>query len=547
MRGATGAVRIGYVGGQSKRRYERVIQGWAKSLSEEVELVTIPPFAFMKLFGGSIQHWIQCLPESLPFLSEGLERLGRQYGLDVWYVNVPMLAPYLMMARNYGQLDLGFLLVAHSAGSEAWLRQWTGVAPWITERDVLVAGTKSVKQALLNVSAQFAGAIEVPPCLAVAENGASGSPTGLQLLAVGVDEGKNIEALLDCFAAVRTRVPQAHLTLLGEFGVRAKAAAQALQTAARGGGVSTAPPSSLLESWARTVAFSFAKLFSAPTSAESLDALEAAEVERARLRVMELAQERGLADGVDFSVPATEEARDGYFAGADVLIDFSTDPGETLGLHLLQAKACGLPVVCTRWNGFGELVESDGDGWLVDVKWDEEDPGPIVDLQGAADAIVAMLLDRERRERLSQRAKERVRLYDSALRMPRVTAALQEAGDHTVEWDRLVKWSEQIEQVDDAPEHAGPLNPVEHSLFSRSDMEVRRSVANAVHHLAVTPLGHLGHIYNLANLEGVDWLDETPLSVLTGGTKVPLAEWYAKVRNIIGHYAGRASVDLSAK
>jgi glycosyltransferase involved in cell wall biosynthesis len=539
MRGATAAVRIGYVDGQARRRYERVIHDWGQTLGKQVELVKIPPFTFMKLFGGSIQHWVECLPESLPFLSEGLERLGRQYGLDAWYVNLPMIAPYLLMARDYGKLDLGFLLIAHSVGSEAWLRQWVSVAPWLTERDVLITGTSSVQQALLQISPQFASAVSVPPCIAVrGEQAAAGSDTGLELLAVGVDEGKNVEVLLDCFAAVRQQVPGARLTLIGEFAVRAMASAGALSTT-RGGGVVGMP--SWAESWARTVASSFSKDFMSTSMAQQLDALEAQEVERARLHVMKLVEARGLQDAVEFTVPASESVRDSLFCSADLLVDFSTDPGETLGFHLLQAKACGLPVVCTRWNGFGELMEHDGDGLLVDVEWADEVPS--LDVEGAVQALVQLLSDESLRARLAGRALERVLQYDNLVVLPQVAAAVQEAGTLEVEWDRFMQWAH-LSQIEADEEHSGPLNPVEHSLLSRMDMEDRCSVAHAVSHLAFTPLRQLSPIYHLAPLEELGWLDETPTSVLTGGTQVPLADWYPRVRSIIGHYAGKVEADL---
>lgn len=530
MQGATGTVRIGYVGGQSRRLYERVIHDWAKTLSQQVELVKIPPFAFMKLFGGSILHWVQCLPESLPFLSEGLERLGQQYGLDAWYVNMPMIAPYLLMARNYGQFDLGFLLLAHSVGSEAWLRQWVAVAPWLTERDVLMVGSRSVKQALCQISPQFAVAIEIPPCIAIPAVQAVSPASPPHVLAVGVNEGKNIEVLLDCFAEVRTYHPDVRLTLFGEIGVRVLAAAEAIASA-RGGGV--AGTASWTASWARTVASSFTKAFGTSNMSQTLEALEAQEVERMRVLVMRLVEERGLTDAVTFAVPATEEERAAHFANAYVLVDLSTDPGETLGLHLLQAKACGLPVVCTSWNGFSERMESGVDGVLIDIDWSGERPQ--IDRAGVVQALVGLLSDGDWHAQLVQGAFQRAPLYENELILPRVVQALEAARTQEVEWSRLMRWAEGIAVEDD--EWSGPLNPVEHSLFSRVNMEERRCVAHAVHLLAFTPLRQLGHLYHLPNLEALHWLEDTPTSVLTGGSHVSHQEWYAKVRPILSHYA----------
>ena len=64
-------MRIGCIGGQARRVNERVIDDqWTRYLGAYADVVKIPPLAFLKLFGGSIQKWETRLPNSLPELSE---------------------------------------------------------------------------------------------------------------------------------------------------------------------------------------------------------------------------------------------------------------------------------------------------------------------------------------------------------------------------------------------------------------------------------------------------------------------------------------------
>jgi glycosyltransferase involved in cell wall biosynthesis len=74
-----------------------------------------------------------------------------------------------------------------------------------------------------------------------------------------------------------------------------------------------------------------------------------------------LAQELGIAGRVRFlglreDVPA-------LMAASDVLL--APSRREALSLTLLEASACGLPIVATRVGGIGEVVEEGASGFLV--------------------------------------------------------------------------------------------------------------------------------------------------------------------------------------
>ena len=74
------------------------------------------------------------------------------------------------------------------------------------------------------------------------------------------------------------------------------------------------------------------------------------------------------------------------------------------GLVLLEAMACGLPVIASQLNGTTELLTHDETGILV----------PPGDCQALAGAVVSLLLDQERRERLAAAGHQHVIAHFSA-------------------------------------------------------------------------------------------------------------------------------------
>lgn len=80
---------------------------------------------------------------------------------------------------------------------------------------------------------------------------------------------------------------------------------------------------------------------------------------------------------------------------------------ESFGLIFVEAMRWGTPVVGTRVGGIPEIVKDDESGLLVS-------PGSPDEL---ADAIVALLLDEERRCRIGEAGRRRVEAEFSVERM----------------------------------------------------------------------------------------------------------------------------------
>lgn len=86
-------------------------------------------------------------------------------------------------------------------------------------------------------------------------------------------------------------------------------------------------------------------------------------------RVRQFAAEIGIADRVILrtDVPDTDVAA--YYAAADLFVSPSDSLQETFGQSIVEAMSSGLPVVCSDWDGYKELVVHEETGFRVPSYW----------------------------------------------------------------------------------------------------------------------------------------------------------------------------------
>lgn len=110
-----------------------------------------------------------------------------------------------------------------------------------------------------------------------------------------------------------------------------------------------------------------------------------------------LARSLGLANKIDFRESVDQETLLGLYSDCDVLALPSRNEG--WGLVLMEAMACGKPVVATRVGGIPELVDNGTEGILVEAG----------DVKGLAESITNLLNDPELRARMGRAGKRRVK------------------------------------------------------------------------------------------------------------------------------------------
>jgi hypothetical protein len=77
------------------------------------------------------------------------------------------------------------------------------------------------------------------------------------------------------------------------------------------------------------------------------------------------------------------------YAAADVFVNVSVYHRENFGLAQAEAQACGVPVVCTAWGGFKDVIREGHTGYLIDAVMTKH--GIRVDWATGAQRVIALL------------------------------------------------------------------------------------------------------------------------------------------------------------
>ena len=112
--------------------------------------------------------------------------------------------------------------------------------------------------------------------------------------------------------------------------------------------------------------------------------------------------DRGLAEDVRYRGELALDDKVAFLQALDLFV-VPAEYDDPKGLSLIEAMACGVPVVAPRRGTYTELLERTGGGVLVD-------PG---DAEGLEQALAALAADPARRAELGRRAAEGVRAHYS--------------------------------------------------------------------------------------------------------------------------------------
>jgi len=75
------------------------------------------------------------------------------------------------------------------------------------------------------------------------------------------------------------------------------------------------------------------------------------------------------------------------FSAADVFVSPSDNIQETFGIAIVEAMACGLPVIASDWSGYRDLVQAGETGFLIPTLWWKDTPPRASRLAPVSDAI----------------------------------------------------------------------------------------------------------------------------------------------------------------
>lgn len=117
-------------------------------------------------------------------------------------------------------------------------------------------------------------------------------------------------------------------------------------------------------------------------------------------RCRTLVRRLGLADHVRFAGRVSDQDLPGYYAGCTAFCSPAMS-GEAMGIVLVEALACGRPVVASDIDGYREVIHDGTDGLLARP----------ADPDALARRLVEVLTSASTRERLSIAALERARAF----------------------------------------------------------------------------------------------------------------------------------------
>jgi len=99
---------------------------------------------------------------------------------------------------------------------------------------------------------------------------------------------------------------------------------------------------------------------------------------------------------IDPPAPAYGEDKWKALAEADVFAFPSFYRSENFPLVLIEALACGLPVVATNWRGIPSIIEEGVNGYMVEPR----------DCAALAEKLVQLALDPDLRTRLAKQGRD---------------------------------------------------------------------------------------------------------------------------------------------
>lgn len=116
---------------------------------------------------------------------------------------------------------------------------------------------------------------------------------------------------------------------------------------------------------------------------------------------MRLAHKIKASDSIQFVGPVSNSKLPGYYTSSTICVAPAVNP-EAMGIVLIEAMACGIPVIASNISGYDEIVTDGINGILV----------PKRNVAKLAEAIITILSNSNLRNRISENALSYVVQYD---------------------------------------------------------------------------------------------------------------------------------------
>ncbi len=335
--------------------------------------------AYESDFVGFLTEYVSILKLPIKYIEEGCEF---DPDPDYLLVNIDTWGLKLFLLREQGKIDTPFLIHFHVIYSQHIYISY--LLPLLREEDIVVVGSRYSKKCLLNISDVFDVPV-IPLSLDVEEiadisarnsripsNGKASGKKKIAYLGQLIQE-KGIGELIECMPEILDKMKgEITLDVIG------------------------------------------------PLSGRTISNQISSYVKGLRKRTEEL----GISRYINWTGVLMGEEKYHALSQSDIFINPSLFKIETFGVVNTEALACGLPVVCTNWSAFSEIITDGKNGFLVDVE-ETEDYSYKLDRRQLISRVTELLNDNVLLAKMKEEARKDAHNYHCLELVPRLIRLLK--------------------------------------------------------------------------------------------------------------------------
>lgn len=344
--------------------------GYLKNNKEQFISNIVVTDNFLNLLTNFVQV-VKISVNSNNFNFQELEKLN----IDYLLTDIKNFGIKQFIFREKNQINIRFIIILHTV--YRWIIPLMYIMPLIRKDDIIIAPSEYAKKSFLKISGKFKVHV-VPYCLDVmqiqkyTESGLIKSAKEITFMG-RLAKDKGIEILIDCIPAIISKVGNVNLNIIGPLS---------------GDSIKNYPKSPFV------------------ISLES--------------KVRNL----GLTNNVFFKGAQFNLDKYKMLSKSDVFVYPTIEKGEILGMSIIEAIACGIPVITTNLAGPRELVKDGENGYLVNIDFGKNKKLEI-DKQQMVSLIAKVLQDDKLNLKMKRKACKMAREYDFRKIVPRLIKLLK--------------------------------------------------------------------------------------------------------------------------
>lgn len=304
-----------------------------------------------------------------------------KHKLDYVYINSFnfLLASFLL--REKLGLDIPFILKIHTV--YPWIEEYVRIIPLLRKYDIIFAPSEYAKRSFLKISDKFKVYV-IPNCVDLKSIRQSSTVASskekkrvVTLTFMGrIVPKKGLEIIIECMPKIVANIGNVCLNIIGPLS---------------GEGLKDLPKSAYVK------------------------------------KIQGLVKRRRLNSKINFIGAQFGADKYRILSTSDIFVNPTLAKEETFGMVNIEALACGIPVVTTRWAGGGEIIKNGSNGYLIDVCRDSRGK-PFIDPEELASLIVNALKDRMLNKTLKEKAIISAKKYDYRKVIPALISLLKRRG-----------------------------------------------------------------------------------------------------------------------